>query len=85
MDVLTGITAFWVATWIMLLYRTIGIIHRLVDTYEIALIQKYKALHFIIYAFSLLIIAPALWQVVVSDYYRERYIISYVDALRKKK
>ena len=85
MDVLTGISAFWLSTWIMILYRTIGIINRLVDTYEIALVQKYRALHFIIYTVMTLVIAPVLWQVVVSDLHRKRYVVSYVDALRKRK
>ena len=85
MDVLTGISAFWLSTWIMILYRTISIINRLVDTYEIALVQKYRALHFIIYTVMTLLLAPVLWQVVVSDLHRKRYVVSYVDALRKRK
>tara|TARA_A200000159_G_C7081331_1_gene238624 strand:+ start:157 stop:366 length:210 start_codon:yes stop_codon:yes gene_type:complete len=69
----------------MVLARTWSIINRLVDTYEIALVQKFRVLHFLIYAISLLIIAPALWQVVVSDIRRKQYVLSYVNALRKEK
>jgi len=69
----------------MLLVRTWSIIRRLIQTNEIVLLQKYRSLHFIIYAFSLLIIAPALWQVVVSDIKRKQYILAYVDALKGKK
>tara|TARA_R100000742_G_C4256304_1_gene74178 strand:+ start:50 stop:307 length:258 start_codon:yes stop_codon:yes gene_type:complete len=85
MDVLTGIGAFWLSTWVMILFRTVSIVDKLVDTYEITLIQKYRAFHYIIYAFSTLLIAPLLWQIVVSDYSRKKFIISYVDALRKRK
>ena len=45
MDVLIGIGAFWISTWFMLMYKTIPIITRLVETYEIALVQKFKILH----------------------------------------
>ena len=85
MDVLQVVVAFWLSTWFMILVRTWSIIRRLVDTYEIVLLQKYRSLHFIIYAFSLLIIAPALWQVVVSDIKRKQYILAYVNALKGKK
>jgi len=85
MDVLTGIGAFWLSTWIMVLFRTIGIINRLVDTYEIALVQKYRALHFIIYTVMIIVIAPLLWQVIPFDESRKRFVLSYVDALRKRK
>ena len=85
MDVLSVLGAFWLSTWLMVLVRTWSIINRLVDTYEIALVQKFRVLHFLIYAISLLIIAPALWQVVVSDIRRKQYVLSYVNALRKEK
>ena len=85
MDVLIGIGAFWLSTWIMLMYRTFAIIRRLVDTYEIALVQKFKILHWIILSVSLFLIAPFLWQVVVSDRKKKAFIISYVNALRKEK
>ena len=85
MDVLQVVGAFWLSTWFMLLVRTWSIIRRLIQTNEIVLLQKYRSLHFIIYAFSLLIIAPALWQVVVSDIKRKQYILAYVDALKGKK
>ncbi len=85
MDVLSVLGAFWLSTWFMVLARTWSIINRLVDTYEIALVQKFRVLHFLIYAISLLIIAPALWQVVVSDIRRKQYVLSYVNALRKEK
>ena len=49
MDVLTVISAFWLSTWVMLMLRTFSIINRLVDTYEIALVQKYKFIHLIIF------------------------------------
>ena len=48
MDVLTIISAFWLSTWIMLMLRTFAIINRLVDTYKIALVQKFKFIHLII-------------------------------------
>ena len=48
MDVLTVIGAFWLSTWIMLMFRTFSIINRLVDTYKIALVQKFKFIHLII-------------------------------------
>ena len=85
MDVLTGISAFWLSTWIMLMYRTFGIIRRLVDTYEIALVQKYKLLHMLILSIMYLLCAPFLIQVVFSDKYRKSFIIKYVDALRNGK
>lgn len=85
MDVLTGIGAFWLSTWIMILFRTVGIINRLVDTYEIALVQKYRALHFIVYTVMIIVIAPLLWQVIPFDESRKRFVLSYVDALRKRK
>ena len=85
MDVLQVVVAFWLSTWFMILVRTWRIIARLVDTYEIRLLQKYRVLHFLVYSTSLLIIAPALWQVVVSDIKRKRYVLSYVNALRKEK
>ena len=44
MDVLQIIGAFWLSTWLMIMFRTFGIISRLVDTYEIALVQKFKGL-----------------------------------------
>ena len=85
MDVLSSIGAFWLSTWVMLMYRTIGIINRLVDTYEIALVQRYKLLHTIILATFYLVCAPFLIQVVFSDKYRKSFIIKYVDALRNGK
>ena len=84
MDVLIGIGAFWLSTWIMLMYRTFAIIRRLVDTYEIALVQKYKLLHMLILSIMYLLCAPFLIQVVFSDKYRKSFIIKYVDALCKK-
>tara|TARA_Y100000992_G_C21135615_1_gene428721 strand:+ start:170 stop:427 length:258 start_codon:yes stop_codon:yes gene_type:complete len=85
MDVLMGIGAFWLSTWIMLIYRTVGIINRLVDTYEIALVQKYKFLHTLILAIFYLICAPFLIQVVLSNSKRKLFILSYVNALKGKK
>ena len=85
MDVLQIVVAFWLSTWFMILIRTWSIIARLVDTYKITLLQRYRVSHFLIYAISLVIIAPALWQVVVSDIKRKQYVLSYVNALRKKK
>ena len=85
MDVLIVIGAFWLSTWIMLMFRTFSIINRLVDTYEIALVQKFKGLHLIILSIFFLVTAPFLWQVVVSDIRKKQFIISYVNALRKEK
>lgn len=85
MDVLTFVGAFWISTWIMLLFRTWSIIARLIDTYQIVLAQRYKALHFCIYSFSLIFITPLLWQVAFNDEYRKRYVLAYVNALRKNK
>jgi len=85
MDVLTGISAFWLSTWIMLMFRTLSIIARLVDTYEIALVQKYRSLHLIIISIFFLFTAPFLWQVVVSDIKRKQFILAYVNALKGKK
>ena len=85
MDVLQIVAAFWLSTWLMLMLRTFGIIRRLVDTYEIALLQKYRSLHFIILSFLYLVVAPALWQVIVSDYKRKKYILGYVNALKERK
>ena len=85
MDVLTGISAFWLSTWIMLMFRTFGIIARLVDTYKIALLQKHRSLHFVILGFLYLIVAPVLWQVIVSDYKRKKFILGYVNALKERK
>jgi len=84
MDVLAGIGAFWLSTWFMLMFRTLSIITRLVDTYEIALVQKYKGLHIIILSIFYLFTAPFLWQVVFSDIKRKQFIIAYVNSLRKK-
>ena len=67
------------------MFRTFGIISRLVDTYEIALVQKFKGLHLIILSIFFLVTAPFLWQVVVSDIRKKQFIISYVNALRKEK
>ena len=85
MDVLQIVGAFWLSTWFMLIFRTWSIISRLIETYEIALLRKYRSLHFVIYAISLLIIAPVLWQVVVSDIKRKQYILSYVNALKERR
>lgn len=85
MDVLSSIGAFWLSTWVMLMYRTIGIINRLVDTYEIALVQKYKLLHTIILATFYLVCAPFLIQVVFSNAKRKVFVISYINALKGKK
>ena len=85
MDVLTVISAFWLSTWVMLMLRTFSIINRLVDTYEIALVQKYKFIHLIILAVFFLVTAPFLWQVVVSDIKRKLFIVSYINALKGKK
>ena len=76
MDVLIVIGAFWLSTWIMLMFRTFSIINRLVDTYEIALVQKFKGLHLIILSIFFLVTAPFLWQVVVSDIRKKQFIIS---------
>ena len=85
MDVLQVIGAFWLSTWLMVMLRTFSIINRLVDTHEIALVQKYKSLHLIILSIFFLFTAPALWQIVVSDIKRKAFIISYVNALRGNK
>jgi|MDSZ01.2.fsa_nt_gb small neutral amino acid transporter SnatA (MarC family) len=84
MDVLQVVGAFWLSTWLMIMFRTFGIINRLVDTYEIALVQKFKGLHLIILSVFFFFTAPALWQIVVSDSKRKAFIISYVNALRNK-
>ena len=85
MDVLSSIGAFWLSTWVMLMYRTIGIINRLVDTYEIALVQKFKFIHLIILGLFFLFTAPFLWQVVVSEQKRKLFVVSYINALIGKK
>jgi len=84
MDVLIVIGAFWLSTWIMLMFRTFSIINRLVDTYEIALVQKYKFIHLVILGLFFLFTAPALWQVEVSDLKRKAFILTYINALRNK-
>ena len=85
MDVLQVIGAFWLSTWLMVMLRTFSIINRLVDTHEIALVQKYKSLHLIILSIFFLVVAPALWQVIVSDYKRKKFILGYVNALKERK
>ena len=85
MDVLTIIGAFWLSTWIMLMFRTFSIINRLVDTYKIALVQKFKFIHLIILGLFFLFTAPFLWQVVVSEQKRKLFIVSYINALIGKK
>lgn len=84
MDVLQVVSAFWLSTWLMIMFRTFSIINRLVDTYEIALVQRYKFIHLIILSVFFLFTAPALWQIVVSDIKRKAFIITYVNALRNK-
>ena len=85
MDVLIGIGAFWISTWFMLMYKTIPIITRLVETYEIALVQKFKFIHLIILGLFFLFTAPFLWQVVVSEQKRKLFVVSYINALIGKK
>ena len=84
MDVLQVVGAFWLSTWIMLMFRTFSILNRMVDTYEIALVQKYKFIHLVILGLFFLFTAPALWQVVVSDLKRKAFILTYINALRNK-
>ena len=85
MDVLTVISAFWLSTWIMLMLRTFAIINRLVDTYKIALVQKFKFIDLIILGLFFLFTAPFLWQVVVSEQKRKLFVVSYINALIGKK
>jgi hypothetical protein len=69
----------------MLMLRTFAIINRLVDTYKIALVQKFKFIHLIILGLFFLFTAPFLWQVVVSEQKRKLFVVSYINALIGKK
>jgi uncharacterized membrane protein len=85
MDILVVLGAGYLATWVMIFYRTYFICVRMIKIESPnSIIIKYRVLHAIFFALALGIITIPLVRVAFSDGIRKRFCIGYVNAILEK-
>ena len=85
MDILVVLAAGYLATWVMIFYRTYFICVRMIKIESPnSIIIKYRVLHAIFFALALGIITIPLVRVAFSDVIRKRFCIGYVNAILEK-
>lgn len=85
MDILVVLSAGYLATWVMIFYRTYFICVRMIKIESPnSIIIKYRVLHAIFFALALGIITIPLIRVAFSDGIRKRFCIGYVNAILEK-
>ena len=85
MDILVVLAAGYLATWVMIFYRTYFICVRMIKIESPnSIIIKYRVLHAIFFALALGIITIPLVRVAFSDGLRKRFCIGYVNAILEK-
>ena len=85
MDILVVLSAGYLATWVMIFYRTYFICVRMIKIESPnSIIIKYRVLHAIFFALALGIITIPLVRVAFSDGLRKRFCIGYVNAILEK-
>ena len=85
MDALVVLGASYLATWVMVFYRTYFICVEMIRIERPnSLIIKYRTLHAIIYGVAIGIITIPLIRVAFSNNLRRRFCIGYVNAILEK-
>ncbi|OUU67006.1 MAG: hypothetical protein CBC24_02195 [Candidatus Pelagibacter sp. TMED64] len=85
MDIFVVLGAGYLATWVMLFYRTYFICVRMIQIESPnSIILKYRMLHAIFFVLALGIITLPLIKVAFSDEIRKRFCIGYVNAILEK-
>jgi|TARA_R100000742_G_C4266874_1_gene85000 uncharacterized membrane protein len=85
MDALVVLGASYLATWVMVFYRTYFICVEMIRIERPnSLIIKYRVLHAIIYIVGIGIITIPLIRVAFSNNLRRRFCIGYVNAILEK-
>jgi|TARA_B100001093_G_C26480186_1_gene864496 hypothetical protein len=86
MELWTVVSAVWISTWLMSVYRTHPIISYMAKlTPGGELIVRYKYTHMVIYVVMLLVITPLCWQLAFSEDARRRWCRAYIRELCRSK
>jgi len=85
MDILVVLGAGYLATWVMIFYRTYFICVRMIKIESPnSIIIKHRVLHAIFFAVALGIITIPLVRVAFSDEIRKRFCIGYTNAILER-
>lgn len=85
MDILIVLGAGYLATWVMVFYRTYFICVRMIQIESPnSLIIKHRVIHAIFFVLALGIITIPLIKVAFSDKIRKRFCMGYVNAILEK-
>ena len=80
------ILSFWIATWLMIVWKTYSVSMRLIELDPRGVyIIKYKVLHSIVYTLCIFFIVPFIWQVALFEESRRKWVLAYVDGILGKK
>ena len=86
MEIWTVVISLWLSTWLMAVSRTYSLIMYMAKDYEGGkLIREYKKTHAVIYAVSMIFIAPFIWQICFFEEPRRNFVVSYVNAIIRDK
>ena len=82
MELIILALSVWVATWLMLAWRTYSVTLRLIEQDPRGFyIIKHRLIHGIIYMVCLFLIAPFIWQVAIIEESRRRWVVAYVEGI----
>ena len=86
MDIWIVLVAGYVATSIMLFFRTYFICVRMIKEYKPdSIIIQYRTLHALIFAIGIVLITIPITRVVFNNNIRKRFCIGYVNSVMEKK
>ena len=86
MEVWTIVSAVWLSSWVMLMFRTYAIISRMIRTTPGGeLIVRFKYLHAGIYAVCIFILTPFIWTIIINDVQRKAWCVTYVAQICRSK
>jgi len=84
MEVLYILLSVYLSTWIMIMFRTFGLIAVILKGRKEILLTKWKTMHLIVYGLGIVCLVPFIWQVILSERIRKTWVLSYCDAVMRK-
>jgi len=84
MEVLPILLSVYLSTWIMIMFRTFGLIAYILEDRKEKLMTDWKVLHFLVYAVGTVPLVPFIWQIAFSEGKRKTWVLTYCEAVTNK-
>lgn len=85
MGLWTFIVSAYIATWIMMVFRTWSISMYMIERKQPDnLMLQYRTMAFIVYTFCMIPLVLAVPQIAVSNHARKRFCVGYVNAVTRE-